>query len=120
MSVATRRPLFFSLRLRLGRIVLRRFRNFNLLLYLRYYRRTILLSPLSRTAVDNRSFFFDGSSERNRSSPGDSKNCSKKSGFHVRKQAETIAPSSRQRFLIRWSNPHLVLRRRRNEVLETA
>jgi len=31
MSVAARRPLFFNLRLRLGRIMLRRFRNFNLL-----------------------------------------------------------------------------------------
>jgi hypothetical protein len=38
----------------------------------------------------------------------------------VRKQAETFAPSSRQRFLIRRSNLHLVLRRRRNEVPETA
>jgi hypothetical protein len=80
--------------------MVQRFRNFSLLFYLRNHRRTILMSPLSRTAIDNRSFVFDGNREQNRSSPGNSKNCSKESGFHVGKQAETFVPSSRQRFLI--------------------
>ena len=80
--------------------MVQRFRNFSLLFCLRYHRRTILMSPLSRTTVDNRSFVFDGNREQNRSSPGNSKNCSKESGFHVGKQAETFVPSSRQRLLI--------------------
>src|SRR5258705_8964102 len=69
--------------------MLQRFRNLNLLLYLRYHRRTILQSPLSRTAVDNRSFFFGGNGEQSRTRCGNPKNCSKERGFHVGKQAET-------------------------------
>jgi len=42
---------------------------------------------------NNRSFFFGGNGEQNPRC-GNPKNCSKESGFHVGKQAETIVPSS--------------------------